>query len=266
MMAAQDAGPFDGCGRPVTWVSGCLEGTDAPLAHRIALAALMSRYVDSALGRCADLGLLVGAIITAWYARKAFKAQSKELVELQAEGADQRKVNERQIAVLELQHRELEASLKQREADAAAARSAQASKIYVWTEEQQAGNRRTSAGLGFFVSGLPEEIISAGPSVAVYVTNMSSGPIYDVVVRTDHGADDHLSRLLPGAFAVFYKPPEAARAVSDFRDANLALWSRETSGLLVDRGDKRAEATGEVFEVPNRPAGQAPSGAGAGAP
>ena len=47
-------------------------------------------------------GLLVGAIFTAWYARKAFKAQSKELAELQAEGAEQRKVNEKHVAVLEL--------------------------------------------------------------------------------------------------------------------------------------------------------------------
>lgn len=57
-------------------------------------------------------GLLVGAIVTAWYARRAFKTQSKELAELQAEGAEQRKVNEKQIAVLELQLRELDASLK----------------------------------------------------------------------------------------------------------------------------------------------------------
>jgi hypothetical protein len=115
-------------------------------------------------------GLLIGAIFTAWYARKAFKAQSNELAELQAEGADQRKVNEKQIAVLELQHRELEASLKQRVADAAAARSAQASKVYVWTQNQPAGDRVISKGRDFFVSGEDTETISAGPKALLHIS------------------------------------------------------------------------------------------------
>jgi hypothetical protein len=183
-----------------------------------------------------------------------FEAQSKELAELQAEGAEQRKVNEKHIAVLELQRRELEAGLKQRLADADAARSAQASKIYVWAERQD--DRVVSKGQDYFVSAAgwlyrpdPDtiETIPASPSFAVYVQNASSGPIYDVVVRTDQGADDHLPRLLPDTLAVFYKPPEATWAVSDFQDANLALWSRGASGLLVDRGDTQAEATGKVF-------------------
>jgi hypothetical protein len=198
-------------------------------------------------------GLLIGAIFTAWYARKAFNAQSKELAELQAEGADQRKVNEKQIAVLELQHRELDASLKQRVADAAAARSAQASKVYVWTQSQSMGDRVISKGRAFYVSGEEIETISAGPSFAAYINNTSGGPIYDLVVRTDHDADDGLSILMPGAFAVFYKSPEATWTVFDFRDSGLALWSRGGSGLLVDRGDQDAEITGEVFEVPAAP-------------
>jgi hypothetical protein len=195
-------------------------------------------------------GLLIGAIFTAWYARKAFKAQSKELAELQAEGANQRKVNEKQIAVLELQHRELEASLKQRVADAAAVRSAQASKVYVWTQNRPAGDRRISIGRDFYVSGEEEETISAGPSFDVYINNMSSQPIYDVVVRTDDSADDYLPLLMPGAFAVFYKSPEATWAVFDFRDSGFALWSRGGSGRLVDRGDQGVKITREVFQVP----------------
>ena len=183
--------------------------------------------------------------------RKAFKAQSKELAELQAEGAEQRKVNEKQVTVLELQRRELEESLKQRVADAEVARFAQASKIYVWTERRQAGDRIVSAGRDFCVSGENIETISAGPSFAVYVNNTSKRPIYDVVVRTDHGVDGRLPLLMPGAFVVFYKPPEATWAVSDFRDTNFALWSRGGSGRLVDRGDKQAESTREVFVTPD---------------
>lgn len=102
-------------------------------------------------------------------------------------------------------------------------------------------------GQDYYVSGLEIETISAGPSFAVYVQNSSSGPIYDVVVRADQGVDHYLPRLLPDGYVVFYKPPEATWAVADFEDANLALWSRGASRRLVDRGDKRTEATGEVF-------------------
>jgi hypothetical protein len=197
-------------------------------------------------------GLLLGAVVTAWYAVRAFKAQRTELAELQAEGVEQRKVNEKQIAVLELQRLELEASLRQRAADAKAARSAQASQVHVWFESKQAGDRIVSQGRDYYVSGEQKQTISAGPSLAVYVHNTSKQPIYDLVVRTDHGADDYAPRLLSDAFVVFYRPPEATWAVADFRDANLALWSRGVSGHLVDRGEMRPEATGEVIVMPNR--------------
>lgn len=58
------------------------------------------------LGDVPTWGLLAGAAITGWYARRAFVTQGKELAELQAEGAEQRKVNEQQVAVLELQQRD----------------------------------------------------------------------------------------------------------------------------------------------------------------
>jgi hypothetical protein len=48
---------------------------------------------------------------------------------------------------------------------------------------------------------------------------------------------------------VVYKSPEATWAVFDFRDSDFALWSREGSGLLVDRGDQAAKIAGEIFEV-----------------
>lgn len=109
-----------------------------------------------------------------------------------------------------------------------------------------------SDGRDFFVSGEQTKTISAGPSFVVYINNTSSQPIYDVVIRTDHGDDDHLPRLMPSAFAVFYKSPEATWAVSDFRDTGFALWSRGGSGRLLGRGDQGAVTTEEVFEGPDR--------------
>jgi hypothetical protein len=187
-------------------------------------------------------GLLAGAAVTAWYARRAFIAQSKELAELKAEGAEQRRVNEKQLVVLELQQRDLEASLKERVTAAAVARSAQASQIFVWTETRTE-NRVTTKGQDFYVSNTPEEV-RVGPSFAVYLKNTSRQPIYDIVARADKGDEDHLQILMPDGLAVFYKPPDTTRAVADFRDAGFALWSREGSGVLVDRGDERAVSPG----------------------
>lgn len=201
------------------------------------------------MGRWPTWGLLAGAAVTAWYARRAFAAQGKELAELKAEGAEQRRVNEKQLVVMELQRRDLEASLEQRVADAAAARSAQASQVFVWTEHLAAGNRITSIGRDFLVSGEEQKATPAGPSVAVYLKNTSRQPIYNIVIRTDRGDDDHLPRLMPDAFVVFYKPQEATWAVADFWDAGLALWSRGGSGRLVDHGDRSSVATNEGFRA-----------------
>jgi hypothetical protein len=140
--------------------------------------------------------------------------------------------------VLELQQRDLEASLKERVTAAAAARSAQASQVFVWTENRTE-DRVTTKGLDFYVSGTPEEV-HPGPSFAVYLKNTSRQPVYDILSRTDHGDEDRLQILMPDGLVVFYKPPETASAVVDFRDAGFALWSREGSGVLVDRGDDRA--------------------------
>jgi hypothetical protein len=195
-------------------------------------------------------GLLAGAAITAWYARRAFKTQSKELTELKAEGVEQRRVNEQQLVVMELQQRDLDGSLRQRAADAAAARVAQASKVFVWTVRQPAGKRITSIGRDFCVSGEPITETTGGPSFAVYISNTSGAPIHDLVIRTDHGDNRNLLPiLLPAAYAVLYESPEATWAVLDFRDAGRALWSRGGSGRLVDRGDD-GEATDEVFNPP----------------
>jgi hypothetical protein len=183
-------------------------------------------------------GLLAGAIVTAWYARRAFIAQGKELAELTAEAAEQRRVNEKQVVVLELQQRDLKASLEQRVTTAAATRSAQASQVFVWTENRTK-DRITTSGRDFYVSGEPDEVHTVGPSFAVYLKNTSRQPIYDVVIRTDHGGDDHLPILMPDGWAVFYRSPEMTWAAADFRDAGFALWSREGTGLLVDRGDER---------------------------
>lgn len=107
------------------------------------------------------------AIVTAWYARRAFLKRSQE-VKVQAEQlAEQRKVNDEQLSILGLQAKELQESLNQREREALERRSAQASKVFV-REERYASH---DAG----------EISALGTTVRV--NNRSQQPVYDVSFR-----------------------------------------------------------------------------------
>jgi hypothetical protein len=72
----------------------------------------------------ATVGLLIGAIITARYAIKAFGKQSEQL-------ADQREINEEQTKVLKLQATELDESIKERKRESAERRRAQANRVFV---------------------------------------------------------------------------------------------------------------------------------------
>ena len=73
--------------------------------------------------------LAAGAIVTVYYARRAFLDQAAELSELRKQGEDQHKVNEKQVTVLELQTRELSESLDERKRQAEEQRRAQAETI-----------------------------------------------------------------------------------------------------------------------------------------
>ena len=72
----------------------------------------------------ATTGLLIGAIITARYAIKAFGKQSEQL-------EDQRKINAKQTTVLALQAKELGESLEERKREAEQRKSAQAVRVFI---------------------------------------------------------------------------------------------------------------------------------------
>jgi hypothetical protein len=88
--------------------------------------------------------LAVFAVVTAWYARKAFRAQFA--------------LNELQTPVLDLQARELRESLDERKRDRQQRHRDQASRVFTWIEE---------------VPGSP-------PKWAVRIRNASDRPIYEV--------------------------------------------------------------------------------------
>jgi hypothetical protein len=127
----------------------------------------------------ATFGLLIGAIITAIYAIRAFREQSKEVADqaamlnVQSEQlAEQRKVNAEQIKVLELQAKELQESLDERERDRAQRRRAQASRVLLWEDR---AHERVKAERG----------LSA--AITANASNTSDLPVYGLEFRWHKG-------------------------------------------------------------------------------
>lgn len=85
----------------------------------------------------ATVGLLAGAIVTAVYVIRAFREQSKAVRDQAAilrvqshQLTEQRKINEKQIVVLEFQANERRESREEREREAAQRKKDQAAKVF----------------------------------------------------------------------------------------------------------------------------------------
>jgi hypothetical protein len=182
----------------------------------------------------ATTGLLIGAIITARYAIKTFHEQSEQL-------KDQRQINAKQTTVIELQTRELSASLAERQRQARQLKRAQASKVDLRIED------RPDPGFGI----IPEAVSIPTPGIlTVYVTNNSDQPIYNADIIWHDGSMGynelavwpgavHLApRIGPGESVSRAKrptdPPEADDGALRFRDAKGVAWLRTSSGHLED--------------------------------
>jgi hypothetical protein len=201
----------------------------------------------------ATAGLLAGAIVTAIYAIRAFRAQAKEIsdqarmLEVQSEQlAEQRKLTNLQTPVLELQATELRESLderkreaEQRKRDAEQSRRAQASKVYL-REEHHANDPRVRSTL--------RELGGAHPTAYAHVKNTSQQPIYEAELRWHRGSEGHgdpnpepLGTIMPDVEISKMRdfPPgtnmAAGGAILRFRDAAGAWWIRRPDGGLVEQ-------------------------------
>jgi hypothetical protein len=221
----------------------------------------MSLIFAAQLSAVATAVLAVFAIVTAFYARQAFRRQSQEVgaierqvkdqqeltrqqaellkvqsgrLELQGEQLDdQRKVNADQAKVLKLQADELRESLAARQRAAEQQRKAQASKVFIVESE----------GLSRPPSGSP-----AVPFVVARAVNSSDQPVYDVEFYWRRGSAGHgepnpepLGILLPGEREEKSRdfPGETNMAVSGailrFRDAAGVRWIRRPDGRLREQ-------------------------------
>src|SRR5260221_13834131 len=94
----------------------------------------MSLIAATQITAIATAVLAAFAIVTAWYARRAFREQSEEVRTLKKQLKDQQDLTAKQTPVLELQAEELRESLDERKREAANQRRAQASMVFVWQE------------------------------------------------------------------------------------------------------------------------------------
>jgi hypothetical protein len=221
----------------------------------------MSLLFAAGLSAVATAVLAVFAIVTACYARQAFRSQSQQVsaierqvrdqqelirqqaglltiqsgrLELQGQQLDdQRKASAGQATVLELQADDLRASLAQRQRAAGEQRKAQASRVYIVEAE----------GLSRPPGGLP-----AVPFVVARAVNSSDQPVYDAEFYWRRGSAGHgepnpepLGILMPGEREEKSRdfPGETGMAVSGavlrFRDSAGVRWIRRPDGGLSEQ-------------------------------
>jgi hypothetical protein len=186
----------------------------------------MSSDLSGEITAIATAVLAFFAIVTAFYARRAFLKQSQEvrdqtsMLSIQSEQlVEQRKINERQTEVLKLQADDLRESLQERQREAADRRRAQAEQVFV---------------------GAPH---TPGQPVSPYAMNASHLPIFGVQLwsRGVHGLSDpvDLGVILPGnqatATALAFETGDEAMAhtILTFRDTTSRRWVRLPNGSLT---------------------------------
>jgi hypothetical protein len=175
----------------------------------------------------ATVGLLAGAIVTAVYAARAFGKQRDQL-------ADQKNINAKQTAVLELQGSDLRASLAERARETAERRRAQAALVFVWQEQTL-----EDPHVAEFHAPLGDEQLEHGFEVA-HITNASKQPIYDIRISWQAGSSPRtLNRGIPlkpseriwDSVAMSRQgAAEGSAATVYFRDAAGLIWWTQPDG------------------------------------
>jgi hypothetical protein len=209
----------------------------------------------------ATTGLLAGAIVTAAYAIRAFRAQSHEIsdqgemLKIQSgQLAEQRKINTEQMTVLGLQAEELRKSLEERDREADQRHRAQASRVFIWQQYRE-GNPALYDDPPDYIKHLgPVPHGESRPLMVAHVKNASDQPVYDLRVRWTLGTAFHsemerLIPLMPGEQdrqILRMQPgedPSLFNAVAFFRDAAEARWRSRTDGRFdeIPAGQESAE-------------------------
>jgi hypothetical protein len=210
----------------------------------------MSLIFATQLTAVATATLALFAIVTAFYAVRAFRKQSQEvsdqakMLEVQSEQlAEQKKLGERQAEVLGLQADELHESLEERKREASARRRMQASQIIITHYSYD---------------------VDSGPyvNIGATVANNSNEPVYQAQLYWHLESESYgdpnplfVGTIPAGSgFARDRKFPLSANklvsgAVLTFRDAAGLSWIRTPDGALIEQSsDTVADVIRTIFE------------------
>lgn len=212
----------------------------------------MTFFGMALLTAAATVVLAAFAIVTAWYARRAFLKQSQEVTAIERQVADGQEVASQQAKLLEIQAGQLEVLRGQLEAQREATTaqgevlSLQASDLRESLEERkrEAERRHRAQAASVFISQqvmLPGSYYQStsfnGPAAKVQVRNASGQPIYDAELVWRRGSaswgdpnPEPLGTLMPGADETQVReyPPDTNMDVSGailrFTDAAGVKW------------------------------------------
>jgi hypothetical protein len=190
----------------------------------------MPLTVATWIGAIATAILAVGAIITGYFARNAFNAQSQQL-------RDQQEISKKMAEVLQLRGSELRESLNER-------LRAQAAQVFIEVDRIPPVTE-VAVGPGQEAAGQQPWRLSAK------VHNTSMQPIYDLYViwqlgTVRMGKPDPMARLMPGHDASFDRTGPQATAPGSpidpgmlgaflaFRDVAGVRWAVREDGTLTE--------------------------------
>jgi hypothetical protein len=213
------------------------------LARRTLTVMLVATWF-TAIATCI---LAIFAVVTAWYARKAFREQSEEVRTLKTQLKDQEDLNAKQTPVLELQTRELQESIEERRRDREESERRQAIHVAAWVlVEQEDEGGRHEVDLDDL-----SEFDSATMRVYEVVQNASDEPIWDVIIKPPilvekHTGSDELKFIDAEDEIISIGPHETRRSEItrmtlpfnrfplrlEFRDNAGRDWSRDDRGRL----------------------------------
>jgi hypothetical protein len=202
------------------------------------------------------------AIVTAWYARRAFLKQSQEVAAIERQVSDGQELARQQAELLKVQSGQMELQREQLAAQTVA-NDIQADATARQAEERarQAEQARRAQAARVFLTESPfkgrvdrsmaayDESIGMGPkppSITATVHNTSDQPIYDADLYWHQGSMVYptpvpVGTLLPGATFVgkrdFSRDTNlgVSGAVLHFRDAAGTRWTRRPDGYLEEQ-------------------------------
>lgn len=208
-------------------------------------ASLMSLTGATVWLAIATSALAIGSGVAALYAVRAFRKQVEEVRAVEKRGSEQHDFAMEQSKVLELQAKEIRASLEERERDADEQRRSQAAKVTAWIERPEDGtwkaHIRNASDLPIFDVRTFFHEIRKKPDEGWDTIPQGGPPPRDETICVFPPNADRLIAVPEKVWALFQELTDRTCVVSiEFSDAAENRWERDPRGTLVPAHDDGA--------------------------